>query len=43
MKTKMETKTKTKEEYCYADPFGITSCNCKKCQEKRKKKEVLKE
>ena len=23
---------KEKEEYCYADPFGLTSCNCKKCK-----------
>lgn len=23
---------KKKEDYCYADPFGLTSCNCPKCK-----------
>ncbi len=22
-------------EFCYADPFGMTQCNCKRCKRKR--------
>jgi len=25
------------EEFCYADPFGMTRCNCKKCKIKRER------
>lgn len=28
----------SKEEICYADPFGITKCSCSKCKKKEETK-----
>jgi len=25
-----------KEDFCFADPFGITSCNCSRCKKVKK-------